>query len=146
MQSARDSRFPAWLYYSVLTIVLWGLWGVQSKMIVDRISPLLNQVLFPLGSLPIAALLLFSARVREGKDHRKGALYGIVTGFLGGTGNIAFYMALGGGGKASVVVPVTCLFPLVTVLAARFLLKESISRVQWIGLGLALAAIYLLSI
>lgn len=145
MQAAKTPRFPAWLYYSVLTIVLWGIWGVQSKMIVDRISPLLNQVLFPLGLLPIAALLLFSARIQEGKDYRKGAIYGIVTGFLGGTGNIAFYMALSGG-KASVVVPVTCLFPLVTVLAARFLLKESISRAQWIGLGLALAAIYLLSI
>lgn len=138
-------KLPAWLAYSLLTIVLWGVWGVQSKMIVDRISPLLNQVLFPIGLVPLAALVLLSPRVREGSHKTRGAWYGLLTGLLGGTGNIAFYMALAKGGKASIVVPVTCLFPLVTVLAARFLLKESMGRLQLIGLGVALAAVYLLS-
>jgi len=36
------------------------------------------------------------------------------TGILGGVGNLAFFQALVVGGKASVVAPVTALFPMVT--------------------------------
>jgi len=67
------------------------------------------------------------------------------TGILGGTGNIAFFRALVLGGKASIVSPVTALFPLVTVILAVTLLHERIGSAQKIGLGLALIAIYLLS-
>ena len=47
--------------------------------------------------------------------------------------------------NASVVAPVTALFPMVTVLLALIFLKERLGRVQWLGLGLAFVAIYLLS-
>jgi transporter family protein len=49
------------------------------------------------------------------------------------------------GGKASVVTPVTALFPMVTVLLALVFLKERLGRTQWIGLALAFVAIYLLN-
>ena len=140
------SRIPAWLWLSLLTIVFWGSWGLQSKMVVDRISPWMNQVLFPLGLLPLMAGMLFSKRRNEGSDKRKGARYAIVTGVLGGAGNIAFYLALEQGGKVSIVAPLTCLFPLVTVLGAYFVLKEQLNRTQVAGLAVALVAIYLLSV
>jgi transporter family protein len=49
------------------------------------------------------------------------------------------------GGKASVVSPVTALFPMVTVLLALIFLHERLGKVQWAGLALAFVAIYLLS-
>jgi transporter family protein len=64
---------------------------------------------------------------------------------LGGTGNIAFFHALGMGGKASIVSPVTALFPVVTVILAVTLLHERVGTAQKVGLALALVAIYLLS-
>ncbi len=137
---------PAWLLYSLLTVIFWGAWGIQSKLIVDRISPWMNQVLFPLGLLPIMAGMLLSKRVREGSDKKKGVWWAIITGVLGAAGNIAFYVALERGGKVSVVVPLTCLFPLVTVLVAYFVLKERLAPAQVTGLAVALVAIYLLSI
>jgi transporter family protein len=60
-------------------------------------------------------------------------------------GNLAFFQALVKGGKASVVSPVTALFPMVTVLLALVFLKERLGRAQWLGVALAFAAIYLLS-
>jgi transporter family protein len=142
----RPRRIPAWLWLSLLTIVFWGAWGLQSKIVVDRISPWMNQVLFPLGLLPVMAWMLFSKRRSAGSDKPKGARYAIVTGVLGGAGNIAFYLALEHGGKVSIVVPLTCLFPLVTVLGAYFGLKEQLNRTQVLGLAIALVAIYLLSV
>jgi len=137
---------PAWLWLSLLTIVFWGAWGVQSKMIVDRISPWMNQVLFPIGLLPVMAGMLFSSRVHDGSNKQKGAWYAIVTGIFGGAGNVAFYLALERGGKVSIVVPLTCLFPLATVLLAYWMLKEKLTRSQLAGLVVAVIAICLLSL
>jgi bacterial/archaeal transporter family protein len=136
-----------WMLLSILTVLLWGAWGLQSKMIVDRISPWMNQVLFSIGLFPLTVLMLFSKTLRRrGDKNRRGASYGLATGVLGGTGNIALYLALGTGGKASLVVPIVGLAPLVTIVLALLILKESINRTQIAGLGLALISIYLLSI
>ena len=138
-------RLPVWFWLSMLTILLWGAWGLQSKLIVDRISPWLNQVLFPLGLLPVMLGMLFSKRMRAGSNLRVGSFWALLTGVLGGAGNIAFFLALVRG-HAAVVVPLTGLFPLVTVVAARVFLRERLSRPQLLGLVVAAVAIYLLSV
>jgi uncharacterized membrane protein len=137
----------SWMLLSILTVFFWGAWGLESKFIADRISPYVNQVVFSAGLLPPLIWILFSKNLRRATGKRsKGAFYGLITGVLGGTGNIAFYMALAKGGKASVVVPLVGLAPLVTVILALLLLKESLNRVQMLGLVLALISIFLLSL
>jgi transporter family protein len=139
-------RLPAWLVYSLLTILLWGVWGALTKAISGDIDAYMNQVLFAIGVLPVMAIVLFSRRLAGGVERRRGLFYAFITGVLGGTGNIAFFKALSEGGKASVVVPATSLSPLVTVILGYFLLKERASGCQKVGLGLAMLAIYLLSL
>ena len=143
---AERKRFPVWVVYSLLTIVLWGVWGALTKAISADIDAYMNQVLFSIGVLPVMAIVLFSGRLAEGVSRRRGIFYAFVTGVLGGTGNIAFFKAFSEGGKASVVVPATSLSLLVTVILGYFLLKERASGCQKVGLGLAMLAIYLLSL
>jgi transporter family protein len=81
-----------------------------------------------------------------GRNRKRGIFFAFLTGILGGTGNIVFFKSLSMGGRASVVVPMSGLAPLVTVVVAFFVLHERMSAYQKIGLGLALAAIYLLSL
>src|SRR5229473_3866432 len=147
-QSANKSKasVPTWLWLSLVTVLLWGGWGLESKIIAERISPWMNQVLFTLGLLPPMIWTFFSKNLRQGVSPPKGGAYAFVTGVLGGTGNIAFIASMGAGGKAAVVVPFVGLAPLVTVIIARAVLKERITRAQLAGLALALVAIYLLSI
>ena len=136
-----------WMSLSLLTVLLWGVWGLESKIIVDRISPWMNQVLFGFGLIPPIIWMLLSRNLRRRSGSAKrGAFYAFLTGTLGATGNIALYLALARGGKASVVVPLVGLAPLVTVILALALLRESINRVQLFGLVLALVSIYLLSL
>jgi transporter family protein len=143
---AERKRFPVWFVYSLLTILFWGVWGALTKAISADIDAYMNQVLFSVGVLPVMAIVLFSGRLAEGASRRRGIFYAFITGVLGGTGNIAFFKALSEGGKASVVVPATSLSPLVTVILGYFLLKERASGCQKVGLGLAMLAIYLLSL
>jgi transporter family protein len=137
---------PAWLAYSLLTILLWGAWGAVSKAASAGIDANTNQVYFAIGLLPLMLIILRSPRLRAGGAGRKsGIAWAFFTGILGGAGNIAFFHAMEIGGKASIVVPATALFPVVTVFLAILLLHEKISPMQRIGLVVALIAIYLLS-
>jgi bacterial/archaeal transporter family protein len=142
-------RFPAWLWLSLLTTILWGAWGIQSKLIMEEMTPLANQIVFVVGLVPpVVWCLVAQPRIAAtlSRERRSGALYAFLTGILGGVGNIAFFVALAKGGPASIVVPLTSLFPLVTVLLAAVWLRERIGRAQIVGLGFALVAIVLLSL
>lgn len=136
---------PAWLIYSLLTIVLWGIWGATSKAVASDINAYLNQVLFTMGLLPLLVLVIRSPRLAGGKNRKRGISYAFITGVLGGTGNILFFTSLTMGGRAAVVVPITSLSPLVTVILAFAVLREKISTSQILGLAVAFVAIYLLS-
>ena len=147
---------PAWLLWSLATIALWGAWGLVSKIASAGVDPYVNQLLFTAG---IAPLLIFVAwkvsrqsTERNGNSQTKlqrrgnGTFWAFLTGILGGVGNMAYFQAMVKGGKASVVTPVTALFPMVTVVLALIFLKERLGRIQWLGLALAFVAIYLLSV
>jgi transporter family protein len=137
---------PAWLAYSLLTILLWGAWGAVSKVVSSGTDANTNQIYFTVGLLPLMLLLLpVARRDPSGPQRRAGITWAFVTGILGGAGNIAFFRALGSGGKVSIVAPATALFPIVTVILAVTLLRERISKQQIAGFALALVAIYLLS-
>jgi bacterial/archaeal transporter family protein len=136
----------AWLFYSLVTIFLWGAWGAVSKVASDGIDANTNQVYFTLGLLPLILIILRSQHLGGGNDRKMGIRWAFITGILGGTGNIAFFQALVIGGKASIVIPVTALFPLVTVILATTILHEKMGTSQKIGLVPALAAIYILSL
>jgi transporter family protein len=135
-----------WLTYSLLTIFLWGGWGAISKAVADDINAYMNQVLFTIGMFPLILLVFRSPRMSGGRNRKLGIFFAFVTGILGGVGNITFFSSLSWGGRASVVVPVSGLSPLITVIIAFVVLRERMSTYQKIGLGIALAAIYLLSL
>jgi transporter family protein len=143
---AKILAIPAWLFYSLLTILAWGAWGSVSKVASGGVDAYTNQVFFSIGLLPLTGLVwLSSAGGKRGPQTRKGATWAFLTGTLGGLGNIAFFHALIIGGMASIVVPVTALFPLVTVILAVILLRERVNLKQRLGLVLALISIFLLS-
>ncbi|HKW16007.1 MAG TPA: EamA family transporter [Terriglobales bacterium] len=138
---------PRWLAFSLLTILVWGVWGAVSKISSDAIDANTNQVFFTFGLFPLIVLVWRPSRTSSNREkHNTGIAWAFITGILGGTGNIAFFHALGIGGKASIVAPVTALFPLVTVILAVTFLRERVSTAQKIGLALALISIYLLSV
>jgi transporter family protein len=147
-----ENRFrlpPPWLLWSLATIVLWGAWGLVSKIASDGVDAYVNQLLYTAGLAPLMVFVGWTVWKRSPRENResrrKGVFWAFLTGILGGLGNLAFFEALVKGGKASVVAPVTALFPMVTVLLAMLFLKERLGKVQWVGLALAFVAIYLLS-
>src|SRR5688572_727236 len=108
---------PKWLLYSVLATLLWAIWGVipkaASKALADQ--PLLMQVISTMGLLPVALTFALSKTLMAASNLRRGIAFAFVAGLCGGIGNIALLEALKHGGAASIVLPLTGIYPLVTV-------------------------------
>jgi transporter family protein len=136
---------PKWLFYTLLTVLCWGIFGLTSKAATNAMAPMLNQVLFTVGLTPLVLILLRSKQLSSGTNKVRGAFLGFATGILGGVGNISFFEAFSHGGKASTVVTVTGLYPLVTIVVGLSVLKERLNRTQAAGIVLAIVAIYLFS-
>lgn len=75
----------------------------------------------------------------------QGGVYAILAGLSSAVAFIAFYIALSQR-RASLVVPITSLYPVVTIILAMLLLHESINLIHGIGIAFAIAAIILLSL
>ncbi len=135
---------PKWLVYSLLCLFWWGVFGFLAKLGADRITPSHMQILFTVGMIPLVVLAFFRSQRKVDVD-RLGIAYGVLNGVFAGLGGLAYFAAMGAG-KASIVGPVTSLFPLLTVVLAVALLRERMNRVQMLGIALALVSICILSI
>jgi transporter family protein len=133
-----------WFSYTLLTILFWSIWAILSKVAAAEIPAMRLQLLFTLGNTLVLVVLLLKLRFRVERN-RLGVLYGLLSGVFAGAGNIALYEAFRRGGPLSVVVPLSALYPLVTVVLAVGILKERLNWRQRTGIGLAVLAVSVFS-
>lgn len=139
---------PRWAYWTMLAWLSYGLWAILSRLFGEALSPAHGQALSTLGMLPVMAALALS---RNGaatvpRRWRRGVSLALLGGVVSCLGNIPYFSVLSSSAKAATVVPVTALYPLVTILLAVPLLKERLNRVQLLGVALSLIAIYMFNI
>jgi len=139
-------NMPRWLLWSLVALLSWGVWAILSKMIGHALSAAHSQAFSTVGLVPVMVALGFSRRLSATGNRLRGTLCAFAAGVLGCAGNIAYYHALNRGGKAATVVPLTALYPLVTIALAAVLLKEKLNRIQIVGALLSLTAIYLFNV
>jgi transporter family protein len=137
---------PRWFFWTLGALVAWGLWAIMGRLVGDSLSAVHTQALSTLGLLPIIAGLWFKRKPSRPPTYLRGVSYAVGAGVLGSLGNMAYYHALNIGGKASTVIPLTALYPLVTVVLALVFLREHLNRVQISGVALSLLAIYLFNV
>jgi len=141
-----DPVIPRWLRWSVLALLTWGVWAVMARLIGDTLSGAHNQALSTLGIIPVMVALGFSKRFSAPGNRRRGIIFALVSGAVSCLGNVVYYEILSRGAKAAMIVPLTALYPLVTILLALLLLKEWLNRIQIGGILLSLVAIYLFNV
>ena len=133
-----------WLVFSLLCIFLWGLWGFILKFTYKDLSWLQTYFLSSLASFMLA-LLVFLYYKGDISLRLRSTYIAMLAGVFGGAGYIFFVKALVTG-KASIVIPLTAIYPVVTVVLALLVLGEKISIYQAIGVILAIVATILISI
>jgi bacterial/archaeal transporter family protein len=132
-----------WVFYACVATLCWGVVGLLQKLGTNRVSSRSLLVWLVVG---FAAML--PALWRNGDITGLGwrvLLIGLLGGGANGLGSWALFEALERGAKASVAVPLTALYPLVTIVLARIFLAETLTFRQWAGIALAVAGGAMLS-
>ena len=142
MENSPSTR--RWLVYAVVTTLTWGVWGALIEIPEHRGFPAtLGYSVWALTMIPcaLAALGLDGWRLAR---QRQAWVLGSLVGLLGAGGQLSLFEALRGG-PAFIIFPVVSLYPAVTIGMSVWLLTERASRRHWLGIGLTLPAIVLLS-
>lgn len=132
-----------WFLYAVVAGLLWGIWGVVAKLISEEVSPFMNHLLFTMGMLVTLPLVIKKCTLAS--FGVRGFVWGCIAGCFAIGGNMAVFYAFSNGGQASIVIPVTNLYPLITILIAVIAFKEKLNVINIAGIFLAIPAILLLS-
>jgi transporter family protein len=136
--------------FALLAFILWGFWGLTSKMAVDRIGPgnILGFYAIATTSVPMLYAWLRRVRLwRLGTDSPPRAAWALgATGLaFSASGTFAYSFALGKG-AAALVVPISSAYPLVTVVLAVALLHEKLSWFHVIALVAVLIGLIVIGI
>lgn len=134
-----------WLVYAVASVAFWGVWGFMGKLALRHLNWIQVSLFYGFSIVIVFSALLLASRHRDDGWAWSGIWVGALTGVLGTAGLIAFYLALDRG-KASVVVPLIGVYPIVTALLSVVFLGERLSPVQIAGVGLAIVAVVLISL
>lgn len=140
----RLSGRGSWVPAMVLTVLLWGAWGVFEKLAIDSIGYAANAGVYVAVSTPIF-LVMASRTPRRGAWGRRAVLEAQPSLALFAVAGITTYLAIGMGPLA-IVVPLTTAYPLVAILYRRVWKAERMSRVQTAAVALAFLGAVLVSL
>jgi transporter family protein len=134
------------LITALISLVGWGVGSFIAKLATNRIG---EKAMFwdLLGYTPavlIFCLWYFSTRNLFSGD-KVGMLLGFLAGFIGSFGVIFFYLLLTKK-DASMVVPLTALYPALAAILAVIFLKEPLTWLKGLGIVLSAVALVLLSL
>lgn len=133
--------FQNWRIWILVYLVLLGVWGVMVKVASVRLNAL--TVTFVSTTAAWLTVVLFSLP-RLNFSSRLGVSVAVLCGVIGGITSIIFYGVLKYA-PASIVIPLTTLYILVTVVLSYAFLGETISLRQAAGILLGIAAVFLLT-
>lgn len=134
----------SWLLYAVITTIFWGIWGAVIEIPEKNDFPAtMGYIAWAITTIPCAFIALKFNNWKLNKD-KKSILLGSLVGFTGAGGQIILFQALREG-PAYIIFPIISLYPILTILLSILILKESANKRQFIGILIALIAIFLLS-
>jgi drug/metabolite transporter (DMT)-like permease len=140
---------PRSLSFALLAFALWGLWSLTAKIAVSEIGAGNVFGFYVISSVAGPLVYLWFRRTRLDPLRLEGSwaswVFGIVGIALNVSGTLIFTFALSIG-LASLVVPISSAYPVVTVTAALLLLGEKLNRLQLAALGCVITGLLIIAI
>ncbi|WP_297814418.1 EamA family transporter [Segetibacter sp.] len=134
----------SWMSFVVIHVIFMGAWGALIELPEKNGFPAtLGYVVWSLTMIPATIVALVINKWKLDYD-RRSIIFGCLAGFLGAIGQLVLFFTLKIA-PAYIVFPILSLTPVVTILLAVLFLKESTGLIGWIGIAIAVLAIFLLS-
>jgi uncharacterized membrane protein len=138
------SFYNKWIAYALTTTVFWGIWGAFIEIPEKAGFPAtMGYVMWSISMIPCAIYAMNKVRWLLQYDMKSVGL-GLAVGLSGAGGQLLLFQALREG-PAYIVFPLISLFPICTIFLSFLFLREKANVKQWIGIVLALVAIFFLS-
>jgi drug/metabolite transporter (DMT)-like permease len=140
-----EGLLSSWLLQALLPVILWGVSALLQKLSTNQVSGELSALWFLAAFVPAAGIIFWLEGLPPRLEHETWILV-LALGFTFGFGNYALLAAFARNGKASIIAPISGLYPLVSIPIVVRVFGKSIERREVIGIVLALAAVVSLSI
>lgn len=134
---------PSWIPLAGTTFLCWGLWAFLPKLTMRFIDPKSSIIFEALGCAVVAVLVLALIGFKPATDGR-GIALAMTTGIVGLGGALAYLYALRSGPVILISI-LTALYPILTIILAKWLLDEPVTLRQWLGISLGLVAMLLIA-
>ncbi|OGP64779.1 MAG: hypothetical protein A2170_12680 [Deltaproteobacteria bacterium RBG_13_53_10] len=112
---------------SILASVCFGLAPIFAKKgLLSGLNPLYGATIANATALLFMILFFFATEQRKGwaSATQQGLMFAVLSGLCNSVALVSFYWAMAIG-KVAIVVPVTCIYPLFTMVVAYLAMKES---------------------
>jgi drug/metabolite transporter (DMT)-like permease len=136
--------FSLWLLGALGSIALWGTAGFLQKVSTYYISGTRSALWFLAAFVPVAVVIIALDPLPSGISARVWLLSAAL-GFTLALGNFAVLAAFASGGKASIIAPLSGLYPLISLPIAILLLDEWLTLREGFGVLFAVAAVAAIS-
>ncbi|MBI5300906.1 MAG: EamA family transporter [Chloroflexi bacterium] len=125
-------------------LIFWGVWGIAAKFAAQQVGmqALIWSQVASLGMFPLYFVFFKDMLPVEWKIN--GIAWALVSGALGVAGTAVLFLLLRHA-PVSLVVPISALYPVVTVALAYVFLHEEMSPMRIAGVVCAVAAVWLLT-
>jgi transporter family protein len=138
------------LFFALLAFALWGLWSLTAKIAVSKIGAGNVFGFYVMSSVTVPLVYMWFRRIRHGplkveKVSWISWVFGAAGLALNVSGTLVFTFALSMG-LASLVVPISSAYPLVTVTAALLLLGEKLNRLQLAALACVITGLLMIAV
>jgi drug/metabolite transporter (DMT)-like permease len=139
------SLFAAWMLYTLLALVLFGVTFITQKGATYFISDELSTIAYTVGFILLDFVLFLTDESLVWNFPPKATWISLFIGILMGAGTLTLFAAYRYG-KASIVTPFSQLYPIITVLVGVEFYREPMDLLRGIGVVAALAAGVILSL
>ncbi|OGY29889.1 MAG: hypothetical protein A3F35_00420 [Candidatus Woykebacteria bacterium RIFCSPHIGHO2_12_FULL_45_10] len=136
----------SFLISTLVIIFFWGLWGLFGKIAANKLG-LQSAIWGTFFTFPIImfGFMLATKQLFPINFDRTGILFSLAGGLAGAIGTVIFIPLLKEG-QASILIPITAIYPVVTAILAVAFLNEKLALVQVGGVILAMAGVFLVSL
>jgi len=136
-------HFAPWVGFAAVTLISWGIVGLLQKLSTNHVSAESSLIWLVVGFLLLEPLMYPGNALFHYSPWN--LTWGLLSGLLNALAAWALFAAMKSDGKASIVSPLTALYPLVVIPMAASFLHESMTMLQGCGVVCALVAVVLLS-